>query len=1406
MKKVLGLDLGTNSIGWSLVEIDEENQSGKILGIGSRIVPMDTDLLNNLEQGNSISKTANRGQARGARRLKQRYKLRRKRLIDVLKVLNWLPQDFKVGSILPYSKEILNELKAVFKGEEISQDWAIYYLRQKALTQRIELDELARILLHLNQRRGFKSNRKASNDENKKLQDENLNDEDDALKNEKRIEIVRVVDIKATGEKYKDKNIFEVSLASGLKGNIFRDTMPDWIGLEMELEIRIRKTKNTISVTFAMPDKTDWVKLKEALAKDISSKGLHIGEYHFQEILKDRNYRVRERIIERDLIKNELDAIWLKQKEFHAELSDTTKQSQIVDVLYKHNEEKIKEILANDILYVIKNDIIYYHRPLKSQKSSISECRFEKKKFVDNTTGKEILTGYKVAPTSSPIFQEFRIWKTISNLRIIALKKLVNGSWQTDVDETAKYIIPNREKIFEIFDRKEKVSLKDILKELGLKDSHKLNYPEETIFPGNETKHTFRKIFNRLKYAETDEILSDSTKLYQLWHLVYSVEEEEAIKKSLNKKMNLPEDIALAISKLPPFKLKYASFSSRAISKLLPLMRSGKFWNVDFIDPKVIIRLNKIIDAEFDPNITDKSREELCLYTALESFQGMPEHLATYAVYGIHSENKIGEPCSKPDEIVIDIKSSSLRNPIVEQMLNETMQVVKDIWRQFGKPDDIRVELARDYKKTAPERKKIFDRNNQNRDDKERIKVILRELKVGNPNSLGDIEKLRIAEENAKYTGFDLDKRPIFKKRAEPSTAEIQKYKLWMEQYCISPYTGNVIPLTALYTKEYEVEHIIPKSKYYDDSVQNKVIVESWANKEKDNYTAMQYIRRGSQLSGKKLLSVDNYITRIENTFSGAKRRNLLSDEIPKGFIERQLNDTRHISRKVLELLQQVTPNVYTSIGSITDELKQKWGVGAIMKELLKERFERLERITGEQLVSYTMGENGERHIQLKGYEKRIDHRHHALDALVIACTSQNHIQYINTLEAQTKDDTLKYKFQNLLKSKKTRDFKEPWHGFHSDVFNALDGIIISYRNKVKLIAKPKNIHFKYIQTDENTWLKTKVEQEKSKTDNPWISIRQPLHKETIAGTFFLWEEKSVVIKEAFENLQFIKDTRLKIKVRELKSIYGDDFKNLTKYLKEKPLIDSAGNEVTKLTIWEKNEYSKSRVKLDASFDEKKINKLAEYPSPIKKKGLRYTLLNHLAKHGDPKKAFEGEGLEELTKVNGKPVTKVTIYEPIGNKFQIRKGQYVEAAKGTNLYFLIYENIETKEREFSTLGLKDVIDCVKFGQPLAERKEGYVWFTLSPNDLVYIPEEGEEIVRIDWNKDRSRISKRVYKMVSSSGTQCFFIPHLISKPIKETTELGANNKSERSWDNEMIKKIFVKLSIDKLGNLTPKYI
>ncbi len=165
MKKVLGLDIGTNSVGWAYVNLNQDVFEGNIVGMGVRIIPMDIDLLTNLEQGNSISKTASRRQIRGARRLKQRFKIRRDRLIKTLKLAGWISEDFKVGSRIPYSKNILEELQLFFNSKDISDDWAVYYLRKKGLTQKIELRELARILLHINQRRGFKSNRKANKSE-----------------------------------------------------------------------------------------------------------------------------------------------------------------------------------------------------------------------------------------------------------------------------------------------------------------------------------------------------------------------------------------------------------------------------------------------------------------------------------------------------------------------------------------------------------------------------------------------------------------------------------------------------------------------------------------------------------------------------------------------------------------------------------------------------------------------------------------------------------------------------------------------------------------------------------------------------------------------------------------------------------------------------------------------------------------------------------------------------------------------------------------------------------------------------------------------------------------------------------------------------------------------------------------
>ena len=83
MKTILGLDLGTNSIGWALIKQDFENKKGEILGMGSRIIPMGQD---EFGKGNSVSRTADRTRFRSIRRLRERGLLRRERLHRVLNI------------------------------------------------------------------------------------------------------------------------------------------------------------------------------------------------------------------------------------------------------------------------------------------------------------------------------------------------------------------------------------------------------------------------------------------------------------------------------------------------------------------------------------------------------------------------------------------------------------------------------------------------------------------------------------------------------------------------------------------------------------------------------------------------------------------------------------------------------------------------------------------------------------------------------------------------------------------------------------------------------------------------------------------------------------------------------------------------------------------------------------------------------------------------------------------------------------------------------------------------------------------------------------------------------------------------------------------------------------------------
>jgi CRISPR-associated endonuclease Csn1 len=1438
MKKILGLDLGTNSIGWAFIENDPVNHKGKILGMGSRIIPMG-GMEKDFEAGTSVSKNADRRDARSIRRGLHRYKLRRKRLIQVLKTLTWIPhefpEDFKgltkfdINNFIPFDETTIEGAKRHYRQDAVSVDWIIYFLRTKSLREKITLAELGRILYHLNQRRGFKSGRKSKDT----LKTENEQEEPKFPIFEKRNEIVKVLSITETAEKLRGNTIFNaiVELADGteLAGRIIRKKQPEWTGKELELELK-KTTKKSGDVTFdfSLPEKKDWEQRKLAIEKDLNKSGLHPGEYHFRHLVEDRNYRIKDMIIDRSYYQKELDAIWAKQSEFHPILKESITNPAIALLLYPHNIQKQVEIKSNDLLYLFKKDIIYYQRPLKSQKHLIANCRYETKTGADGEK-----YGVKVAPISSPLFQEFRIWQDIHNLRIYSnLERASSGKISIDIDITDEVLDENgKVKLFELFQVSDTIDAKKIFKHLNTDNcplsekTHRLNFPVEKKFKGNVTISEILKIIRKTKAglpensneyqklcSVENNVSTDKEFLNALWHLLYSIEDPEDLTRTMTRKYDFPKILAASFAEMPAFKNDYAAFSTKAIKKLLAVMKTGKYWSAKeaekAVNAGVIAQLQKGQEGG-ETDIATRLRKwqaEKGPLTSIENAQGLPVWLACYLVYGRHSERTNEEKYESYNEIK-SLQANSLRNPIVEQITNETLRVVADIWKTYGRPDEIHIELARDLKKNADERKKITAANEENSKLRQKIIAFIKELRTGNPNSPMDVERIRLWEQTCPFSA----KKEMPKLSAEPTPQEIEKYKQWGNQNCISPYTGKIIKVSDLFTPYYQIEHIIPKSRFFDDSFANKTICEAGVNSIKDNLTAMEFIEKygGKEIEkeGRKfrILSVEEYQQHIKATFSGKKRRNFLTAEIPDDFVERQINDTRYIGKKLGELLFPVAADdVIFTIGAITSELKEKWGLHRVWKEILRPRFERLERITGEPLIDLNTETND---IHFRKDYKRIDHRHHALDALIAACTTRSHIKYLNTLNAQTQKRENAEVYYYLIRSK-TREFVPPWENFTKEAKDNLLGIIVSHKKNTRVLTKGFNRYMRWVERD-GKWVKEFTVQSSEKL----FSVRRSLFKEPF-GTVNLAEYHEESVNKAVE-IQFeyltnyksksqkrIADKQTRNQVNQLIKNCQFGLEEVKKYLKLNPLQGVPGG---KIDILQFKPYAAKRVALDDSFTSDKIDKIPY--ADQKNNKLVVCLKEHLAAYKNkPKDAFTGEGLEALAKKYGKPINKVTISEEIGNKTPLGD-KFFEEDKGSKLFFVIYENRKDSAdriiNEDSTVSLMDSIYRTANKLPIAEEREGYKTIVLSPNDLVYCPDSDENLLLLDL-KDKRKLCGKIYKVVSFTKGACFFVPHFVASPLIDTKELGSNNKAERDWDRVMIKQTCIPLEVDRLGNIQLK--
>ncbi|MEG0692752.1 MAG: type II CRISPR RNA-guided endonuclease Cas9 [Oscillospiraceae bacterium] len=1054
MKNILGLDLGTTSIGWALVnEAENKEEKSSIIKIGVRVNPLTTDEQKNFDQGKSITTNADRTLKRSMRRNLQRYKLRREFLKNILIIHKFITE-----------QEILSE-------DGNKSTFETYRLRAKSVTQEVSLLELARILFMINKKRGYKSSRKAKSDEEGQLIDGM--DIATTLYENNITPGQYVLSLLKAGKKY-IPDFYRSDLQSELDRiwSFQYQFYPEILTSEFKEQISGKGKINVQKIFLAKyqlytadnksKDKRlqTYIWRSDALSRQLSPEELAyvisevngnitnssgylgsisdrskelffnkqtVGQFLMIHLDSDPNYSLKNQIFYRQDYLDEFEQIWETQSQFHTELTPKLKAE-------------------------IRDVIIFYQRPLKSQKGLISFCEFESKQIGIEVNGvkKKKMIGLRVAPKSSPLFQEFKIWQVLNDLD-------VSGHPLAQED---------KELLFKELTFKEKLSSAEILKIIRPKQKIlKLKIKE---IKGNNTQFALYKAyqtivaqsghgeydFNKMNADEIYGIVSSVFKcigvnedilkfnadltasefehqpMFQLWHLLYSFEGDdsptgnEKLIKKIQEKFGFEKEYATTLANVF-FQPDYCSLSSKAIRGILHYMKEGYGYSV------------ACTKAGYRHSEESLTKEEL--------------------------DNKILK------DKLEQLPKNSLRNPVVEKILNQLVNVVNQVITTYGKPDEIRIELARELKKSAKEREAMTKSINQAAGEHEKyIEILQKEFGL-----------------------------------IHISRNDIIRYKLYLE---LAPtgyhtlYSNTYISKEKLFSRDFDIEHIIPQAKLFDDSFSNKTLESRAINIEKKDMTAYDYVLSKYGESG-----VLDYSKRIdyldkEGSKSKYKKLKMTDDDIPTDFINRDLRDSQYIAKKAKSMLLEIVRDVVSTTGSITDRLREDWQLINVMQELNWDKYDQLG------LTEVFENKEGQKVYRIQDWTKRNDHRHHAMDALTIAFTKLSYIQYLNNLNARSNKSSSIF---GIEQKELYRDahgklrFMPPFplQEFRAESKKHLENILVSIKAKNKVVTQNIN------KSETATGYKDKMQ----------LTPRGQLHQETIYGSIQRYATKESKVNASFD-------------------------------------------------------------------------------------------------------------------------------------------------------------------------------------------------------------------------------------------------------------------------------------------------
>ena len=479
----------------------------------------------------------------------------------------------------------------------------------------------------------------------------------------------------------------------------------------------------------------------------------------------------------------------------------------------------------------------------------------------------------------------------------VALEKINHTKIVSADGSTRFFTSDERHAIIALMHRQQTVKYTAVRKTVGLAEEDKfynLNYspksgskksPEDTDFMKMENYHKIRKALGEEVVSE--HLSPDKIKLYDdIAGILTLYKNDDSRIRRLAEHDIAPECYDALLEMSPS---KFHNLSLKAMGKIIPFLLQG--------------------------NTYDKACE--------------------LAGYDFRAENNGEKSILLKGKNITNIVND-ITNPVVRRSVSQTIKVINAIILEYGSPQAVNIELAREMSKDFDERRKI--KSDMEAREKENDKVLSR-VREYKPN---------------------------------PTGQDIVKFRLWEEQGGVCLYSGDKVDINDLFSSNggYDVDHILPYSITFDDSYRNKVLVKASENRQKGNRTPYEYI-----MAEKGESAWNEYETLVRNTVKDYKKqlkllKKHISDEEKAEFKERNLTDTKYITRIIYNMIRQ----------------------NLVLKPYLNLERERKKQVMA---VNGTITHYLSKRWGLAGKDRRTD-THHAQDAVVIACTTDGMINRIS--------------------------------------------------------------------------------------------------------------------------------------------------------------------------------------------------------------------------------------------------------------------------------------------------------------------------------------------------------------------------------------------------------------------------